>query len=383
MLAYLIQTHSSPRQLARLVNALNGPEVEFFVHVDRKVDTGQFRYLMRRQRNVHFVFPRQIIEWGGWAMVEAELILIKRAIRAGATHMTLLSGTDYPVWSNRRLTEFFLSTNQNFVEHFRIPSVYWDRGALNRVRQYWLCDDPIRMKSELWYRTFGKVWRSVWHRVIRRYTNLAFKVGYEIGIHRKMPANMAPYVGSQWWSISRECGEYLLDFVRSNPKVVRFYRHSHVPDEGFIQTVLMNSPLKPTIVNDNLRYVEWDGGFNPRVLEIGDLDAVVKSGSAFARKLSLNWIKDVSGRSISSEALMLAMDARRKAEEETWSAQRAAREIELRNGKAAAREVETNGHGRAESAALRRAGIVVDVAQTATPAGREATAPPLAKNPIT
>ena len=80
---------------------------------------------------------------------------------------------------------------------------------------------------------------------------------------------------------------------------------------------------------------------------------------------------------------MLAMDARRKAEEETWSAQRAAREIELRNGKAAAREVETNGHGRAESAALRRAGIVVDVAQTATPAGREATAPPLAKNPIT
>ncbi|MCZ6836377.1 MAG: glycosyl transferase, partial [Planctomycetota bacterium] len=75
MLAYLILEHKSPRQLTRLIEALQHPEVTFFVHIDAKVEPGQFRYMTRRWKNVHFLpkQQRRFIEWGGWNMVGAEL----------------------------------------------------------------------------------------------------------------------------------------------------------------------------------------------------------------------------------------------------------------------------------------------------------------------
>jgi hypothetical protein len=326
VLAYLILVHSSPRQLAKLVNALQGPDVQFFVHVDRKVEAGQFRYMLRRHRNVKFVRPRVIIEWGGWNMVQAELLMMRYALRAGATHLILLSGHDYPVWSNRRIKEYFLNTTNSHIEHYRMPSRFWDRGALNRIRQRWLCDDPIPIRSELWFRTFGRVWRAVWHRIIRKPGNLLLKIGYELGLRRQPPSQLAPYVGSQWWTMDRRSAEYVLEFVKTRPDVVRFFRHSHVPDESFIQTVLMNSPLADTVVNNNLRYLEWDGAFSPRVLDLGDLDAIVDSGAAFARKLVLT----ATPKQPSSEPLARALSERRKREQESDAApRRPPREVEI------------------------------------------------------
>ncbi|MHC4946987.1 MAG: beta-1,6-N-acetylglucosaminyltransferase [Planctomycetota bacterium] len=335
MLAYLIMTHKSPRQLLRMVEALQHPSVAFFVHVDDKVEEAQFRYMVRHHPNVRFIRPRHVVEWGGWSMVAAELDLVRAALRAGAQSMVLLSGVDYPVWSNRRLVEFFLGSDRSYVEHYRIPSRYWDRGALNRVRQYWLCDDPIRLRSRLWRRTIGRVWRGVWHRVIRFWFNLAFKLGFELGLRRKPPDDLVFHIGSQWWTLSRPAAEYVLDFVERRPDAVRFYRHSHVPDEGFIQTVVMNSPLRDRVVNDNLRFIEWDGGFNPRVLEQGDLDTILRSGSAFARKISLAGEKAAKGgRVIVSEPLMRALDEAREREE---------RELEADGERRLSLAVETGG----------------------------------------
>jgi hypothetical protein len=319
VIAYLLLVHTSPRQVARLIEALNGPDVIFFVHVDRKVDTGQFRYMVRHYKNVKFVWPRLSIEWGGWNMVEAELTMVRWALRFGATHLSLLSGMDYPAWSNTRLREILLNTDKSYMEHFRIPSAFWDRGAVNRVRQYWLCDDPFPIRNRLWRKTVGRVWRGVWNRVIRKYSNLALKVGFELGIHRKPPNGLIPYVGSQWWSLSRGAAQYVVDYAAEHPEVIRFYRHCHVPDEGFFQTVLMNSPLRDTIEETNLRYVEWDGSFNPRVLELSDLEAIVRSGNAFARKVVLGAAKEPNGRVASSDALIKALDQRRETEEASHS----------------------------------------------------------------
>jgi hypothetical protein len=145
---------------------------------------------------------------------------------------------------------------------------------LNRVRQWWLCDDPIPLRSRLWRRTAGRIWRSVWHRLIRYPLNLGMKLLFELGLRRSTPSGFTFYLGSQWWALSRACAEYMLDFTEKRRDIVRFYRHSHVPDEGFFQTVVMNSPLRDAVVNDNLRFIEWDGGFNPRVVDLNDLDGI-------------------------------------------------------------------------------------------------------------
>lgn len=313
MLAYLVLTHRSPRQLLRLATALDDPRAEIFVHVDLKAEEAQFRYMLRHHPRVHFVRPRHIVTWGGWSMVRAELTLIRAALAAGAQHVVLLSGSDYPLWSNDRLVKHFLEGDRSYMEHYRIPSLFWDRRGLNRVHQYWLCDDPIPLRSRLWRRTAGRLWTPFWHRVLRYGGNQLLKLGYELGLRRRTPEGLELHIGSQWWSMSRPCAEYVLDFVERRPDVVRFYRHCHVPDEGFFQTVLLNSPLADRIVNDSHRYVEWDGDSNPRVLERTDLDAILEADPAFFRKVSLGGEIDPGRRLRSSEELVRAVDARRGA----------------------------------------------------------------------
>jgi hypothetical protein len=67
--------------------------------------------------------------------------------------------------------------------------------------------------------------------------------------------------------------------------VIRFFRHALHPDELFFQTVLLNSPLADTVVDDHLRFIDWrDDPGSPAVLQTPDRDAMIASGKLFARK---------------------------------------------------------------------------------------------------
>ena len=56
-------------------------------------------------------------------------------------------------------------------------------------------------------------------------------------------------------------------------------------DEFFYATILMNSPYKDSIVNDNLRLITWeDGSANPVILRQKDMELIQKSDKLFARK---------------------------------------------------------------------------------------------------
>jgi hypothetical protein len=69
------------------------------------------------------------------------------------------------------------------------------------------------------------------------------------------------------------------------PDIVGFFRHTYIPDELFFHTMLLNSPMRDTVVNENLRFIAWDPGRpNPRTLVRGDLEVLRRSGKLFARK---------------------------------------------------------------------------------------------------
>ncbi len=73
-------------------------------------------------------------------------------------------------------------------------------------------------------------------------------------------------------------------FVRRNPRFVRFFEHALLPDELFFQTIVMNSPLVETVVDDHLRYIDWSVDPGPAVLRAADFDTLIASGSLLARK---------------------------------------------------------------------------------------------------
>ena len=72
--------------------------------------------------------------------------------------------------------------------------------------------------------------------------------------------------------------------MSENPDYVRFFEHVFVPDELFFQTIIMNSALRDTVVNDNLRYVDWTREPAPAVSTRDDLTALLELGQLFARK---------------------------------------------------------------------------------------------------
>ena len=49
-IAHLILTHKNPKQLERLLNALQHDAFDFFIHVDRKTDIEPFKFLESRKQ---------------------------------------------------------------------------------------------------------------------------------------------------------------------------------------------------------------------------------------------------------------------------------------------------------------------------------------------
>lgn len=51
------------------------------------------------------------------------------------------------------------------------------------------------------------------------------------------------------------------------------------------QTILLNAETKFNIVNDNLRFMIWNGSSGPKILDQNDYENVINSKCFFARKV--------------------------------------------------------------------------------------------------
>ena len=81
------------------------------------------------------------------------------------------------------------------------------------------------------------------------------------------------------------------EFVCYSPEVERFkrfYRHTFISDEGFFQTVIMNTSYKGIIVNDDKRTIVWVPigkiKLRPRDFTSKDAEFLLASQGLFARK---------------------------------------------------------------------------------------------------
>ncbi|MDP3774580.1 MAG: beta-1,6-N-acetylglucosaminyltransferase, partial [Gemmatimonadales bacterium] len=99
-----------------------------------------------------------------------------------------------------------------------------------------------------------------------------------------------PSIGTQWMILSRK----FCEFVCYSPEVERFkrfYRHTFISDEGFFQTVIMNTSYQGTIVNDDKRTIDWVPlgiiKLRPRDFTSNDADFLMASPGLFARKFDV------------------------------------------------------------------------------------------------
>jgi Core-2/I-Branching enzyme len=265
-LAYIISAYQRLGQLARLIRRLQGGDSIVLVHVDRKTDAADYRTLVDQTSDLGSVvfLERHPCHWGGFGHVRATLkgidALLER--RDPFEYAILLTGQDYPIKPLPGIQAFFSGARgQSFMSHSSLPSASWSpRGGLDRIEYAHL---------RLWGRHVQSPFR------------------------RPFPAGFRPYGGGAYWCLARAAVQYVADFVALHPDVVKFFRHVDIPDELFFQTILLNSELGATIVNDNLRYIDWTRGRRPAVLTVGDFDALRRSPKLFARKFDVEQDEEV------------------------------------------------------------------------------------------
>jgi hypothetical protein len=257
-IAYVISAYKYPDQLERLVRRLSTPTASFWIHVDRKTRAPVFQAMVDQTKdvpNLRFL-PRHVCHWGGFGHVRASLKGISEAIERNVPfdYLVLLTGQDYPLRSATEIEDHLGEAGGlSFMNHWRLPHAPWGkRGGLERLED--------------------------WHFVT------FFRLHIALPLRRRLPGGLVPYGGGAYWCFSRRLVEYVNDFVAANPGYVRFFEHALIPDEHFFQIIVLNSELRDTVVNDNLRYIDWSEVPGPTVLRIEHLPQVLESGKLFARK---------------------------------------------------------------------------------------------------
>lgn len=258
-IAYLITAYGEFGHLKRLVDALDAPDVGFFIHVDAKSTMPDD--LFRGRENVWFA-PRIKVWWGGWSHVEAILSLMREAARGDYDYCALLSGGDYPIRSNQTIAEV-LGEGGEFIN--ASPGFRSDKPE-KRVRNYHLNGRDSRGKS---------------------LKNLLF-TGIEIalrtlGVRKRNYPFERVYAGMVWSALSMGCIRYILDYVESNPRFVSFFRTARIPEEFFFHTIVGNSPYADGI-RGTLTYMDWNGAvYGPNFISEGHLPALAP-GTKFDNK---------------------------------------------------------------------------------------------------
>lgn len=256
-IAYLILAHKNPDQVKRLVNLLNG---DVYIHIDSKCDIKKF-YISNEK--INYINKRISINWGGFSMVQATLRLINDARKScNYDYYVLLSGDDYPI---RNLNEFELFLDKHkkhsFIEYDKFEPKW--QHLKERYTKYKISEST-----------------HIVSKILQKILNIFVN-------NRAMFRNMQAYKGAQWWCLNSDSINYILRYISDNKGVIRYFKHTYIPDEMFFQVILLNSHLKNRINNNNLRYILLKDR-HPEILTINNLNDLINTKNKFfARKFDI------------------------------------------------------------------------------------------------
>lgn len=257
--AFLITAHKNPAQLARLCQALEHPDFDIYINIDKKANISDYQKVIK---NVYFITNRINIIWGHITQVESTLNGLREIIAQNKdySHIFFISGQDYPIMPLSYISDF-LDKNPE--------KIFISYSNIDTNSKY---DRKMRKRYEKYYFFFSR-------RKLIRYSNVIFWI-----LPNRKPYHKI-YKGASWWTITSNCAQYILNKVNNDKVLVNFYKRTYCPDEMFFQSIIMDSEFKQHIVNEDYRYVVFPG---PKILNTDDFNSIIHSGKWFARKFEPN-----------------------------------------------------------------------------------------------
>jgi hypothetical protein len=282
---YLIQSHDALPQLRRLVGFLQAPAGDRRIVV---VHDGSRHPITRAELpagdDVTLVQRREPVRRGEFSCLEPWLDTASQLIREDRPFdwLVYLSGRDYPVRPVAEIESSLAATPEDgLLRHwaFDAPDNPWGPRRTHRRYGFRYRRLPEGLRAPL------KLARPLLRLAGRE---LSLTYGVHLGTPAQPPLfgpSFRGYGGVQWHSLRRAAVEYVVDFTRSRPAIVETFRRTLVPDEVYVQTVLLNAG-RFTFRNDSRRYAdthERPGG-HCRTLTDADFDELTSGKYDFARK---------------------------------------------------------------------------------------------------
>lgn len=265
----LIIWHKNFKQLKELILSFND-SFHIYVHVDRKA------LLTQKELSwldlcpiVKGVYRKYKVTWGTFSLLKAELFLMEKAIAdPEITYLHMISGQDYPIKNMTEILHFFERyEGKEFIRTEQLPYEEWERGTYERFQYFRL--------NFVTYFPWGN-----------KLSDFIIYLQKIIGFKRRIPDQYEHiYGGSNWFSITKQCAEYIVS--QKNKSFYRRLKYTFAPEESFFATIVMNSSIAKNVIDDNLRYIDWRGtkDGHPNVLDQSNWFGIITSDAIFCRKI--------------------------------------------------------------------------------------------------
>ncbi len=266
-LAIAILADRHPDRVGQLAAYLAKSGVKVCIHVDRNCADADSHALRRRLhpfRNV--IFSKRIAcGWGQFSLVEAELQMCREILDKwdSVTHVQLISGDSLPVRPLARLHQHLeIHPDVDFIESVAAFENNWIVGGLGIER--FTLRFPFSWKKQ------------------RRRFDLWVSLQRKLRLARRIPADLQPHIGSQWWCLTRKTIEAILNDP-DKPRYDAYFRKSWIPDESYFQTLVRKHARK--IESHSLMYSHFDHQGKPVIYYDDHTDMLAALDAFFARKI--------------------------------------------------------------------------------------------------
>lgn len=263
--AYLIIAHNEFGILQRLVEALDDPRNDLYVHIDKKA--GALPTLQTQLSPLHVVVDRIDVRWGNVSQIECELKLFETAYQHGPYDFYhIISGVHLPLKSNDCIDAFFSAIAGNEIMHM------------------WPFDDYEADTKIRFRHFFTSIYKSP-RKPLRNFSQLVWNINVKIhrcfGIRRYKAQTF--YKSDNWVSLTQDAVSHL---VHRKKEILNKYRFTFCGDEFFVASELKACGDRFHIMDRNeLLFVDFINGA-PRDLDATDWEALQKSECLFARKFN-------------------------------------------------------------------------------------------------
>lgn len=248
-----------------------------YIHVDKKsVFPAEVEQQLSAYPNV-YVLHKYRITWGSYKHILAFMELLKWAERNGGYKWYhIITGNSIQVKSNMEFEHFFAEHPDTVFMDYLDVRTSDSRKDLEYWFQYY--------RYPYLYNQRGKH-RRLWENFEWYYIKLQKKLGIKRNVY-------FDYKGYLYCQLPQKAAQYVLTYVKNNPRYIHELKYCHVGEEFFFQNILLHSEWKKKVINNNLIYDDWSPERErPAILQETDYSSILTSGCFFARKVNASSAK--------------------------------------------------------------------------------------------